>query len=157
MRLPALTIPAALLVAGCGAHLEAMPSAATARPRAAVAAPARAMGVEVDATVPAAMTEPPVRDPRPTWSEVYDRYFSASSEAACGRSSKCHASEMGDAASAYTWLSQRGYISGSASALASTRNSCLLWFGGNMPPGGKPNSRAVEALSAWVAAGAPND
>jgi hypothetical protein len=156
VRLPALTLAGVLLAAGCGARLEAKPAVAI--PLAAVEAPVRAMGVEVDATVTATVTEPPPsREPAPTWSTLYDRYFSQTSEASCGRSRKCHASEMADAASAYTWLSQRGYISGQASAIASTRNSCLHWFGGNMPPGGKPNPRAVEDLSAWVAAGAPNN
>ena len=151
VRLPALTLLIALLVAGCGAHVDAAPP---------VVRPPTAPGIDVDSTVttPQLAPEPaPNPEPAPTWAAIYDRYFSVSSEASCGRSRKCHADQMGDADTAYTWLAQRGYISGRASPIASTRNSCLRWFGGNMPPGGKPNPRAVEDLSAWVASGAPNN
>jgi hypothetical protein len=64
---------------------------------------------------------------------------------------------MPDAKGAYTWLAQRGYIAGSGSALVSRTNSCLRWFGGNMPPRGQPNDDAVRDLTAWVSAGAEDD
>jgi hypothetical protein len=103
-------------------------------------------------------TPPPSAPPvAPTWSTIYEQYFAVKTEGACGRSSACHATEMSDATSAYSWLEQRGYIAGPQSAIASNRNSCLRWFGGNMPPGGRSDPRAADELSAWVAAGAPNN
>lgn len=93
----------------------------------------------------------------PTWATIYEQYLALNTEGSCGRSGACHAAEMANAASSYAWLQQRGYIAGPRSAIASTSNSCLRWFGGNMPPGGKPNPRAAHDIDAWVAAGAPND
>jgi hypothetical protein len=62
------------------------------------------------------------------------------------------------ATAAYAWLTARGQISGTSSALGNPSTSCLSWLGGNMPPGGAPsNPTAVSALQAWIAAGAPND
>jgi hypothetical protein len=78
-------------------------------------------------------------------------------EGGCGRAAKCHARQMGDAGSAYEWLKQRGYIAGAGSALASNANSCLRWFGGNMPPGGHENPKAAADVAAWVAVGAPEN
>jgi hypothetical protein len=93
----------------------------------------------------------------PTWAEIYARYFAPETPGGCARSHACHAESMGDAAAAYEWLSQRGYIAGTQSPLVSTQNSCLRWFGGNMPPRGQPNATAARELTAWVAAGAKND
>ncbi len=70
---------------------------------------------------------------------------------------RCHAADMRDASSAYEWLSRRGYIDGTRSALVSPSNSCLRWFGGNMPPQAQPAEDATRDLQAWVAAGAPDD
>jgi hypothetical protein len=92
----------------------------------------------------------------PTWSTIYARYLSAHSDGGCARSN-CHADVMGDPASAYSWLAQWGYIAGTRSPLVSTTNSCLIWFGGNMPPSGAPNDAARRDLTAWVAAGAPRN
>jgi hypothetical protein len=78
-------------------------------------------------------------------------------EGSCGRTGRCHARQMADATSAYEWLKQRGYIAGAESALASNANSCLRWFGGNMPPGGHANPQAAAAVAAWVAIGAPEN
>jgi hypothetical protein len=64
---------------------------------------------------------------------------------------------MSDAPTAFRWLAERGYIDGVSSPLASPSNSCLRWFGGNMPPGGKTNDQAADEVSAWVAAGAHDD
>jgi hypothetical protein len=60
---------------------------------------------------------------------------------------------MADAGSTYSWLVQRGYIAGAQSPLVK-KNSCLRWFGGNMPPRGEPNEAAARKLEAWVARGA---
>jgi len=114
--------------------------------------PQPVLAAEVAATTPP--SAPPVA---PTWSMIYGRYFAVKTEGACGRAHGCHSNEMADAASAYSWLEGRGYIAGPLSPIASTTNSCLRWFGGNMPPGGKPNPHAADELSAWVAAGAPNN
>jgi len=64
---------------------------------------------------------------------------------------------MRDASSAYDWLARRGYIDGTRSALVSPANSCLRWFGGNMPPQARPAEDATRDLQAWVAAGALED
>ncbi len=90
----------------------------------------------------------------PTWADIYARYFSPNSDGACGHSRACHMDVMGDSASAYSWLAQWGYIAGTQSPLVSRTNSCLIWFGGNMPPRGAPNDAAVRDLTVWVAAGA---
>jgi hypothetical protein len=111
--------------------------------------------------VAAASVEEP-RMPVPTWSRLYEEYFAAGTQGGCGRSSACHAAEMRDARTAYDWLHQRGYIDGVGSALASPSNSCLRWFGGNMPPAAKQpvldsGAQAAIDLRAWVAAGAHDD
>jgi hypothetical protein len=93
----------------------------------------------------------------PTWSDIYARYFSPNSDGACGHSPACHIDVMGDSESAYAWLAQWGYIAGTQSPLVSRTNSCLIWFGGNMPPRGAPNDAAVRDLIVWVAAGAPRN
>jgi hypothetical protein len=105
----------------------------------------------------ATTASPSIPSVAPTWSTIYAQYFAVKTEGGCGRSNACHAAEMSDAASAYSWLEQRGYIAGPQSAIASNRNSCLRWFGGNMPPGGRPDPHAADDLIAWVAAGAPNN
>jgi hypothetical protein len=94
--------------------------------------------------------------PPPTWSAIYARYLGPGTVGACARTRACHASEMSDAASTYSWLAQRGYIAGAQSALVGS-NSCLRWFGGNMPPRGAGDAEAVRDLEAWVAAGAANN
>jgi hypothetical protein len=101
--------------------------------------------------------EPAGAPDAPTWSSIYARFFGPGTEGACGRSGACHRATMSDATSTYGWLAQRGYIDGGRSALVSPTNSCLRWFGGNMPPGGKPNDEAASVIVAWVAGGAlPN-
>lgn len=92
----------------------------------------------------------------PSWGSIYSRYFAPGTEGDCGRSRACHAETMADAASAYAWLAQWGYIAGAHSPLISPLNSCLRWFGGNMPPRGTANDEAIRDLAAWVAAGAPS-
>jgi hypothetical protein len=130
-------------------------SSAVAAPFAAVAPPA-IPSAPLSSSAPEAAV---VRAPRPlgaalTWSALYSAYMAPGTEGGCGRSSRCHARQMADAASAYGWLQQRGYIAGTGSALASNANSCLGWFGGNMPPGGHANAKAAADVAAWVAAGA---
>ncbi len=95
--------------------------------------------------------------PALTWSQLFAAYMAPGTEGGCGRMGACHSRQMSDAASAYAWLKQRGYITGTESALASNANSCLRWFGGNMPPGGHGNLRAAADVAAWVAIGAPEN
>jgi hypothetical protein len=100
--------------------------------------------------------EAPAPDaPPPTWATLYARYFAPGTEGNCA-SGRCHSKVMGDATAAYEWLASRGYIAGSRSPLVGA-NSCLRWFGGNMPPRGTPNEEAIRDLGAWAAAGAPNN
>jgi hypothetical protein len=148
---------AAVLLVGCGA--------AAARPSPAVATGTWTDGSSADAranlqprdaegvAAASAASQPAPSTPAPTWAAIYDRYLAAHGSGGCARSAACHRSQMGDAPSAYQWLRQRGYIDGTGSALVRS-NSCLRWFGGNMPPHGNDDPRAVVDLSAWVAAGA---
>ena len=153
----------ACLLAAC-AEIPAgsAPVAAVAAPF----APAQSMRVHVSASEPATATPvvesspPPVPSPSadtPTWSSIYARHLGPGTEGGCGRSGACHRDAMSDAPSAYEWLQQRGYIDGPRSALVSPKNSCLRWFGGNMPPRGTPDDDAAKELAAWAAAGAPKD
>jgi hypothetical protein len=116
--------------------------------------------MEVAAEEPAQPAPSPVRveiaAPAPTWAAIYARYLGPGTTGACGRARACHASTMSDAATTYSWLAQRGYIAGAQSALIGS-NSCLRWFGGNMPPRGSSDVDAVRDLEAWVAAGAANN
>jgi hypothetical protein len=110
----------------------------------------------------ATATAPLQTPPAPTWSRLFEEYFAEGTQGGCGRSSACHAPEMRDARAAYSWLRQRGYIDGVESPIASRSNSCLRWFGGNMPPAGKQpeltsGAQATAELMAWVAAGAHDD
>ncbi len=132
---------------GLTAHMPAAPAAMVVVVAAASEPPPPSAPRELPSPAPA----------RPTWSELFAAYMAPGTEGGCGRAGRCHAAQMSDAASAYDWLRQRGYIEGARSALASNANSCLRWFGGNMPPGGQPNPKAAADLTAWVAVGAPED
>jgi hypothetical protein len=102
--------------------------------------------------------EAPADAPPPlSWGALYARYFGHGTAGHCGGGRGCHANVMTDAASAYGWLAQRGYIAGTQSPLVSPTNSCLRWFGGNMPPRGAESDEAVRDFTAWVAEGALNN
>jgi hypothetical protein len=154
-RFPCLVALLGAALAGC-AGVVAAPLAARApvsstpqRPPDDASAVVETKTIQDDGQPPAAGEAPP------TWGTIYARYFGPGTEANCARS-HCHAKVMPDADSAYRWLTQRGYIAGEQSALVGD-NSCLRWFGGNMPPKGVPNERAARDLTAWAAAGARND
>jgi hypothetical protein len=117
-----------------------------------------AIVVTPSATVPApsAAPAPPPMSDAPTWTAIYARYLGPSTEGGCGRARACHAQAMADAPSAYEWLAHRGYIAGPRSPLVMS-NSCLRWFGGNMPPKGNTNEQAARDLTAWANAGAANN
>ena len=123
-----------------------------------------APAVRVEVAAPDAASAPPApvettspQPEAPTWSAIYARYLAPGTEGGCARSRTCHAAAMSDASSTYSWLAQRGYIAGTQSSLVSKTNSCLHWFGGNMPPRGGANDEAARDLTAWVAAGAANN
>lgn len=86
----------------------------------------------------------------PTWSQIDADYLARGTVGNCP---SCH-SQMASATGAYSWLKSQNYISGTSSTLVSTFFSCLSWYGGNMPPGGRTNQAAVTAMNAWAAAGA---
>lgn len=174
VRLPAWTLLLAASAAGCATAARptrlAAPEPAPVADRGVVSAQAVAPVADVAAPPSSVETTPsapqlaagvPAADAlavdAPTWTALYRQYFAAGTEGGCGRARACHAAEMANADSAYTWLEQRGYIDGPRSPIASASNSCLHWFGGNMPPGAGENPRAVRDLMAWVAAGARND
>lgn len=148
-----IAVTVAGLLAGCGGAVASTP---TALPPASHASDVTPVPTAPPIAAAEAMPASPPSAP-PTWSALFAEYFGPGSPGSCGRASRCHAEDMHDAASAYTWLSRRGYIDGTRSALVSPSNSCLRWFGGNMPPQGQPAEDATRDLQAWVAAGAPDD
>jgi hypothetical protein len=73
-----------------------------------------------------------------------------------GKCPSCHF-QMSSASGAYSYLSGKGYIKGTSSALVAF-GSCLSWYGGTMPPGGpSSNAQAKTDMDAWAAAGAMNN
>jgi hypothetical protein len=145
------------LVACGGAAVSPASAWKAADPAPVIAPPVR---MEVAAQEPSAL--PPAREPSesaapaPTWTAIYARYLGPGTVGGCAGTRACHASVMSDAATTYSWLAQRGYIAGPQSALVGS-NSCLRWFGGNMPPRGASDTDAARELEAWVAAGAANN
>ena len=163
MRMSSLLV--AGLVAGCGSAVPPIPAIGAHPPPAeltATAAPesplprmapiAVAEGTPASAPAPATPAMPAL-----AWTSIFAAYFGPGSPGGCGRAGRCHAAEMHGAASAYEWLSRRGYIDGTRSAITSRTNSCLRWFGGNMPPVPQPSADAERDLEAWVATGARSD
>jgi hypothetical protein len=86
----------------------------------------------------------------PTWSQIYADYLARGTVGNCP---SCH-SQTSSATGAYSWLKTQNYINGTSSSLVSAFLSCLSWYGGNMPPGGRTDATAVTAMNAWAAAGA---
>jgi hypothetical protein len=162
-RLPAVSLLAVVAACGGATQSPAAPylqhadfAASASLPQDPIATPAPVSPVAASDAVVEGESFSPARA-APRWSWLFAQYFAAGTEGACGRSRACHAADIMDASSAYEWLERHGYIAGVQSPLVSTSNSCLRWFGGNMPPRGMPNSQAAQDLTAWVAAGAPND
>jgi polyvinyl alcohol dehydrogenase (cytochrome) len=90
----------------------------------------------------------------PSWTAIYNAYFASGTVGHCAN---CHG-VAGTASGLYGFLESRGQISGTSSALVDPDASILTWFGGTMPPGGPTDLPQAEAdLTAWVAAGAPNN
>jgi hypothetical protein len=144
-------VPMALAASGCASVPPVRPART---PPGAASEPVRGSSAEAAESTTAPQVSPVGRT-APGWAQIYTRYFGMGTDGDCGRSRACHAETMSDAASAYTWLTQRGYIAGLQSPLVSPTNSCLRWFGGNMPPRASANEDAIRDLAAWVAAGAP--
>jgi hypothetical protein len=87
----------------------------------------------------------------PTWTSIFKSYLNNANLSPCRN---CH-NEMNSAANSYAWLNTQGYIDGTSSPLVNPAQSCLTWYGGDMPPGGSPNNPAAVAdMNAWAAAGA---
>jgi hypothetical protein len=147
-------IAALALLASCGGSVVRAAPSMVAPPTEPWTSPRRTASVEAAAGQAAPSPEPPTE--APTWTQIFERHLAAGAPGGCARSQACHSSEMADEGSAYSWLHQRGYIDGARSALVRP-NSCLRWFGGNMPPRGADDPGAVPDLSAWVAAGAPDN
>jgi hypothetical protein len=161
LRLPCLLTLVLLLAAGCAGPAGRVP-AATARIQPETATPAATARNQPEAAVRAAPAgaapaiTPGVETPQVRWADLYRAYLGPGTTGGCARARPCHGDKMADAGSAYAWLAQRGYIAGAQSPLV-MKNSCLRWFGGNMPPRGEPNDAAARELEAWVAAGAPEN
>ena len=89
-----------------------------------------------------------------TWTTVFNTYLASSTK---GRCSSCH-SQGSSKTNLYSWLKNKGYINGTKSALVDPNQSCLSWYGGNMPTNGPSSwSQAVSDMNSWAAAGAQNN
>jgi len=86
---------------------------------------------------------------------IYNAYLKSGTVGNCG-STFCHA-QAGTPKGAYSYL--QAYMSGSPPRLVKQGQSCLSWYGGNMPigGGGANNTQAVTDMNAWAAAGAQNN
>ena len=89
----------------------------------------------------------------PTWTQIHNSYLVSS----LGHCQDCHSS-FSSPSSSYSYLRGKGYINGAHSPLVDSSQSCLTWYGGNMPknPTG-PQPQAVSDMNAWAAAGAQNN
>jgi len=159
LRIPYSLTLVLLLSAGCAGPAGRVPAATARIQPEAAATTAR---IQPEAAAPAAPAgaapaiTPAVERSQVRWTDLYRAYLGPGTTGGCARARPCHGDTMADAASAYAWLAQRGYIAGPQSPLV-MKNSCLRWFGGNMPPRGEPNDAAARELEAWVAAGAPEN
>jgi hypothetical protein len=81
----------------------------------------------------------------PTFTAIFNAYLTGCK--------MCHTQTQSSRAT-YLWLRSQGYITGASPALVDSAQSCLSWYGGNMPPGGGDNATAVADMNAWAAAGA---
>jgi hypothetical protein len=95
---------------------------------------------------------PPVQGP--TFGAIFDAYLKTGTVGNC---THCH-SAMSSASASYSWLTKKGYIGGAKPALTNPAQSCLSWYGGNMPPSGpSSHAKATSDMNAWAAAGAQNN
>ncbi len=108
-----------------------------------------------------------------SWTYVYATYFGPNTPGHCGQSG-CHGATRegflcSSQATCYDGLTAMNTNVGGRmvdpsapprSLLLDPKSSPLIWFGpdGNMPRGAlSPNDTAKAEITAWVAAGAPND
>lgn len=114
--------------------------------------PTNDAGTGSDASQPKDSGGPPPS--APTWTAIFNSYMKSGTK---GRCSSCH-SQGSSASALYSWLQGRGYIGGKNSPLVDSNQSCLSWYGGNMPPSGPTSyGNAVSDMNAWAAAGAQNN
>ena len=84
---------------------------------------------------------------------IVNTYLKSGTVGNCG-SGGCH-SQMQTPSTAYAWLAKKGY---SGAKVVDPQQSCISWYGGNMPPGGPTSStQARKDMDAWGAAGAQNN
>jgi hypothetical protein len=105
-------------------------------------------GTSTSAQPPDASTDGAPAATGPTFSSLFNAYLTGCK--------MCH-TQTSSSNATYLWLRSQGYITGSSPALVSTSQSCLSWYGGNMPPGGGDDAAAVTDMNAWAAAGALNN
>jgi hypothetical protein len=92
-----------------------------------------------------------------TWSGIYAAYLGPGT---IGHCSGCHNESgrivpLNSAEVAYQSLQSIGQINGVSSPIGQAGLSRLTWLGGDMPPNGPTSAPdAVQAIQAWVAAGA---
>ena len=96
----------------------------------------------------------------PTWTQIYANSFGPGTLGTCG-SSGCHATtrrSFSCSSQSDCYANFQNYSGGFARLI--TPSSMLWWFNssGNMPISGTPPSQqSLDALTAWVNAGAPNN
>jgi hypothetical protein len=96
---------------------------------------------------------PPPPPPSATWTSIHNKYLVSS----LGHCQDCHSS-FSSPSSSYSYLRGKGYITGTASPLVDPNQSCLTWYGGNMPKNATgPQPQAVADMNAWAADGALNN
>ena len=96
---------------------------------------------------------PPPPPGAPTWTDIHNKYLVSS----LGHCQDCHSSFSSPSGS-YSYLRGKGYINGTTSPLVDPNQSCLTWYGGNMPKNATgPQPQAVADMNAWAAAGAKNN
>jgi hypothetical protein len=115
---------------------------------AAATASSSSTGTGSSAQMPDASTDGAPATTGPTFSTLFNAYLTGCK--------MCH-TQTNSSNATYLWLRSQGYITGSSPALVSTSQSCLSWYGGNMPPGGGDDATAVTDMNAWAAAGALNN
>jgi hypothetical protein len=89
----------------------------------------------------------------PTWTQIFNEYLAGGTEGNC---TACHG-QMSSPRNSYSWLESKGYLGGSSPALTDPNQSPLSWYGGNMPPNGPSDPKAVADMNAWASAGAQDN
>jgi len=97
-----------------------------------------------------------------SWMHIYYAYLDKGTIGNCAARSPCHQAGMPNPPKAYKWLQDQGYLGGSSPALTRKGDSCISWYGGDMPIGGvklpvSETMAAVTEMNQWATMGAANN